>query len=111
MWGWVDEGWAFPGVAPAGTSRVRAPGRGIEVVRSGAVDSVQSSTCNPTSSLPLVYSHCFPPSLSVAHTPQLSFGSETAALGGGVAGGESALRNPVRDLAPPGASASLVTLE
>lgn len=56
MWGWVDEGWAFPGVAPSGTSRVRAPGRGIEVVRSGAVDSVQSSTCNPTaSSLPFLW--------------------------------------------------------
>lgn len=36
-------------------------------------------------------------------TPQLSFGSEEKpAKVGGVAGGESAVRNPVRDLAQPG---------
>lgn len=64
------------------------------------------------SPFPLARSHSLPPSPSLAHTPQLSFGSEeTPAQGGGVAGGESALRNPVRDLAPPGASASPVTQE
>lgn len=75
MWGWVDEGWAFPGVAPAGTSRVRVPGRGIEVVRSGAVDSVQSSTCSHTaSSLSFLWftrTVSLPLSLPRAHTTAL----------------------------------------
>lgn len=37
LWGWGDKGWASR-VAPAGTSRVRARGRGIEVIGSGAGD-------------------------------------------------------------------------
>lgn len=64
LWGWGDRGWASPRVAPAGTSRVRARGRGIEVIGSRAGDSVQSSTCSRTAAgllfLWLAHTLCLP---------------------------------------------------
>lgn len=60
-----------------------------------------------TESPPAATPRRFPLSVSRTRTrtqtPQLSFGSEEKpAKVGGVAGGESAVRNPVRDLAQPG---------
>lgn len=82
-------------------------GLGTVLEGSSTGGSLLGSTCSRAAVLALRTQGSLAPLLSIPTPTPFSFGSEqTPAKGGGVAGGECALHNPVQDLAPPGSGGS-----